>query len=74
MDVHFGRVIDGIATTRLLIGHCPHVAVLGLSCDTREYIALTMRQAGALDVISKEQTADKVHEAIRRAAASMSDG
>jgi two-component system response regulator NreC len=73
MDVHLGRVIDGIAATRLLIHQFPGVAVLGLSCDSREYVAAGMRQAGALDVLAKEQTVEEVHEAIRRAAASMSD-
>lgn len=74
MDIHLGRVMDGIATTRLLLHDWPDVAVLGLSCDNRAYVAAAMREAGALDVLAKEQTADEVHQAILRAAASMSDG
>jgi DNA-binding NarL/FixJ family response regulator len=73
MDIHLGRVMDGIAATRLLIQQCPGVAVLGLSCDTREYVATAMRHAGALDVLAKEQSTEEVHEAILRAVASMSD-
>ena len=73
MDIHLHRVMDGIRATRLLIHECPRVAVLGLSWDTRENVASAMREAGALDVLRKEQTADEVHEAILRAVASMSD-
>lgn len=73
MDVHLGRVMDGIAATRLLVDQYQRVAVLGLSCDSREYVAAAMRQAGALDMLVKDQTADEVHEAIHRAASSMSD-
>ena len=73
MDVHLGRVMDGIAATRILTKQCPGMAVLGLSWDTREYVATAMRIAGALDVIAKEQAVEKMHEAVLRAAASMSD-
>ena len=74
MDIHLGRVTDGIAATRLLLQEYPGLAVLGLSCDTRAYVAAAMREAGALDVLEKEQTAEKVYDAILRAATSMSDG
>ena len=74
MDVHLRRTMDGIAATRVLTHHCPRLAVLGLSWDTRGYVAAAMREAGALDVIEKERTADDVHRAIVSAAASMSDG
>lgn len=73
MDIYLGRVMDGIAATRLLLREWPGVAVLGLSVDSRAYVAAAMREAGALDVLAKEQTADEVHQAILRAAASMSD-
>jgi DNA-binding NarL/FixJ family response regulator len=65
--------MDGIAATRLLRRQCPEVAVLGLSWDTREYVVSAMYQAGALDVLAKEKTADEVHGAILRAVASVSD-
>jgi DNA-binding NarL/FixJ family response regulator len=73
MDVHLGRAMDGIATTKVLTSQCPGLAVLGLSWDTREYVASAMQQAGALDVLAKEQTADEVHRAIVSAVASMAD-
>jgi hypothetical protein len=52
---------------------CLGLAVIGLSWDTREYVASAMYQEGALDVLAKEQTADEVHRAILSAVASMSD-
>ena len=73
MDIHLGRVMDGIAATRLLSSQSPRVAILGLSWDTREYVISAMRQAGALDVLQKEQAPNEMHEAILRAVASMYD-
>ena len=74
MDVHLGRAMDGIAATKLLTSQCPGVAVLGLTWDKREYVDSAMQQAGALDVLSKEQTAGETYRAILSAVASMSDG
>jgi len=74
MDVHLRRTMDGIAATRLLLDQCPRLAILGLSWDNRDYVATAMQQAGALDVLAKEQTPEEVHRAILSAAASMSDG
>ena len=74
MDIHLGRTMDGIAATRILTDVCPGLAVLGLSWDTRKYVALAMQQAGALDVLAKEQNPAEVHRAILNAVASMSDG
>jgi DNA-binding NarL/FixJ family response regulator len=71
MDVHLGRAMDGIAATRILTNQCPRMAVLGLSWDIREYVVSAMQQAGAFDVLPKEQTADQVHRAIVSAVASM---
>lgn len=73
MDVHLGRPMDGIATTRVLTIQYPRMAVLGLSWDDREYVVSAMHQAGALDVLAKEKTPDEVHRAILSAAASMVD-
>ena len=74
MDIHLGRPMDGIATTRVLTHQYPAMAVLGLSWDARDYVVSAMHQAGALDVLAKEQAPDEVHRAIVRAAASMADG
>ncbi len=73
MDVHLGRTMDGIAATRVLKSQYPGIAVLGLSCDIRDYVATAMCQAGAFDVLAKEQSADEVYGAILRAVVSMSD-
>jgi DNA-binding NarL/FixJ family response regulator len=73
MDVHLGRTMDGIAATRVLKSQYPGIAVLGLSWDIREYVAAAMCQAGAFDVLAKEQPADEVYGAILRAVVSMSD-
>jgi DNA-binding NarL/FixJ family response regulator len=73
MDIHLGRPMDGIATTRVLTRECSGLAVIGLSWDTREYVASAMYQAGAVDVLAKEQTADEVHRAILSAVAAKSD-
>lgn len=72
MDVHLGRAMDGIAATRILKNQCPGMAILGLSWDIREYVVSAMQQAGALDVLAKEQPPDDVHRAIVSAAATMS--
>jgi DNA-binding NarL/FixJ family response regulator len=73
MDIHLQRLMDGIAATRLITSQNPGVAVLGLSCDTRQYVISAMQQAGAFEVLAKEQPADEVYGAIQRASASMSD-
>jgi DNA-binding NarL/FixJ family response regulator len=69
MDIHLRRVMDGIAATRLVHSQCPDVAIIGLSLDTREYIITAMRYAGAVEVLTKDETnGDKLCSAIRRAA------
>jgi DNA-binding NarL/FixJ family response regulator len=73
MDIHLQRMMDGIAATRLITSQNPRVAVLGLSCDTRQYVVSAMQQAGAFEVLAKEQPAEEVYGAIQRASASMSD-
>jgi chemotaxis response regulator CheB len=73
MDIHLGQITDGLGVTRALTNQYPRMAVLGLSWDTREYVATAMYQAGALDVLAKEESPDEVYKAIVRAVASMSD-
>src|SRR5688500_15223883 len=51
MDIHLQRVMDGIAGTRLMRSRYPDVAIVGLSLDTREYVAAAMREAGAFEVL-----------------------
>jgi DNA-binding NarL/FixJ family response regulator len=73
MDIHLQRMMDGIAATRLITSQNPRVAVLGLSCDTRQYVVSAMQQAGAFEVLAKEQPAGDLYIAIQRASAAISD-
>ena len=73
MDIHLQRAMDGIAATRLIKDLYPGVAILGLSLDTREYIVTAMEEAGAFEVLDKEQSGQHFYQAIQWAAASMSD-
>lgn len=71
MDIHLRRTMDGITATRLIKAQYPGVAILGLSWDTREYVVSAMQQAGALEVLPKEQQTltDDWYGAIQRAIA-----
>ena len=69
MDIHLHRTMDGIAATRLIKSQYPDVAVLGLSNDTREYVSLAMKQAGAFEVLVKDQLADHLRGAFDKAVA-----
>ena len=73
MDIHLQRTMDGIRATRLITSQYPGVAVLGLSYDTRDYVMSAMQEAGAFEVLAKDDIADHLRDAIQRAAASMSD-
>ena len=74
MDIYLNQTMDGIATTRIITQHYPQVAILGLSLDTRPYVVSAMEQAGALQVLSKDQRGQEVYEAIQRAASRMDNG
>jgi len=67
MDIHLHRTMDGIAATRLIKSQYPDVAVLGLSNDTREYVSLAMKEAGAFEVLVKDQLTEHLHDALHRA-------
>ena len=70
MDVHLRKTMDGIAATRMIKARCPNVVILGLSWDTRDYVVSAMRQAGAMEVLTKDQgAANEVYGAIRRTVA-----
>jgi len=71
MDIHLRRTMDGITATRLIKAQYPGVAILGLSWDTSEYVVSAMQQAGALEVLPKEQQTltDDWYGAIQRAIA-----
>jgi DNA-binding NarL/FixJ family response regulator len=73
MDINL-RKMDGITAARLITSQYPHVAILGLTFDTRDYFVYAMEKAGALEVLTKGQSGDEVYGAIKRSVASMSDG
>ena len=74
MDIHLHRVMDGIGATRLILAAYPNVAIIGMSLDKRQYVISGMEQAGAFEVLTKDEvTASDVHSAIQRAFASMRD-
>jgi DNA-binding NarL/FixJ family response regulator len=72
MDINMPKM-DGVTATQVITSQYPDVAILGLSCETREYFVHAMLRAGAFDVLKKEQNADDVYDAIQRANASISD-
>lgn len=74
MDIHLHRVMNGIGATRLILAAYPNVAIIGMSLDKRQYVISGMEQAGAFEVLTKDEvTASDVHSAIQRAFASMRD-
>jgi DNA-binding NarL/FixJ family response regulator len=72
MDIMMQRM-DGITATRLITNQYPDVAIIGFSCETREYYVSAMHEAGAFEVLAKEQSVDTVYWAMQRAVISMTD-
>jgi PAS domain S-box-containing protein len=66
MDVHMPGM-GGIATTRLLRAELPDVAVVGLSMYDEPKQAAAMREAGAVDYLSKSASVDALLASIRGA-------
>ena len=69
MDITMPKM-DGVASTRLIKTHYPHMAVVGLSVLTHSYHRDAMVKAGASEVIGKEQAVDELYGAIQKAATS----
>jgi len=67
MDIVMPR-LDGIASTRLLKTLYPNIAVVGVSAQAKPYEVNAMLEAGAFQVITKENAAADLCEAIQRAA------
>jgi DNA-binding NarL/FixJ family response regulator len=70
MDITMPKM-DGVASTRLIKTHYPHMAVVGLSVLTHSYHRDAMVKAGASEVIGKEQAVDELYGAIQKAATSL---
>jgi len=67
MDIVMPR-LDGIASTRLLKTLYPKIAVVGVSVHAKSYEVNAMLEAGAFQVITKENAGHDLYEAIQSAA------
>ena len=70
MDINMPQV-DGITATQQITALFPHVAVVGLSVNTDSAFSAAMKQAGAVDVLTKDKALHELYRAIHRAAASI---
>ena len=66
MDVNMTKM-DGITAARLIKAQYPHVLVLGFSADLKDYDICAMQQAGACEVLRKEDAMKDLYGAIQRA-------
>lgn len=69
MDVKMNKM-DGITAARLIKTQYPDVLVLGYSAELKDYEVTAMRQAGAFEVLRKEETMKNLYPVIQRALAS----
>ncbi|MFO0773742.1 MAG: response regulator transcription factor [Nitrospiraceae bacterium] len=57
-------VMDGIAATKVMTAQYPRVAVIGLSSQSADEAAASMKSAGARDYILKDKAGDDLYDAI----------
>ena len=70
MDMNMKKM-DGITAARLIKTQYPHVLVLGFSADTQNYNVYAMQQAGAFEVLQKEDAMKDLYAAIQRGVAAV---
>ncbi len=70
MDMNLNKM-DGITAARLIKTQYPHVLVLGFSADVQNYNVYAMQQAGAFEVIQKEDAMKDLYAAIQRGVAAI---
>ena len=70
MDISMSKM-DGITATRLIRAQHAHIAVIGLSVQLEEHQVHAMRQAGAFDVLRKDNAVTELYSAVQRAIASV---
>ena len=68
MDVDLGEM-DGIDATRAITACLPAVRIIGLSIHAEEHVAAAMREAGAVDYLTKDGPSDDLVASIRSHAA-----
>ena len=68
MDIVMPKM-DGIAATRLIKTQYPHIAVIGLTRELKDYTSYSMKKAGAYEVVDKKHAVDELYGAIQRALA-----
>ena len=71
MDIHM-KHMDGITAARMIKTQYPHVHVVGFSADIEGYTAHAMQQAGAFEVLQKEDAMKNLYAAIQRAVPAIS--
>ena len=70
MDINMPHM-DGITATRLIKTQNPHIVVVGLSADAKDYQQYAMQKSGAFEVLAKDSTVDELFGAIQRAVAAV---
>ena len=70
MDISMSKM-DGITATRLIKAQHPQIAVVGLSVQLEEHHLRAMQQAGAFEVLRKDNAVTELYSAVQRALASI---
>jgi len=70
MDINMPRM-DGITATRLLKAQNPQIVVVGLSHHPKDYEVHALQQAGASEVLKKDDVTIDLYGAIQRAVAAV---
>ena len=65
MDIVMPKM-DGIAATRLIKTQYPHIAIIGLSRELKDYTSYSMKKAGASEVLDKKNAVVVLYDAIQR--------
>ncbi len=70
MDISMSKM-DGITATRLIKAQYPQVAVIGLTVHREHCQVDAMQQAGAFEVLTKDNAVTELYSAVQRAIAAV---